>query len=791
MSYASRTEKTHEIPLRVGVEIFDWWNPGSSAVARVAWRGKNPVKDPVGLTLFAAANPRPDTEIKEILAKTPGDASFLMLAGLTLAKEGPFLPRLEPRRYDTARFFEVSKINTKKRRGTALDMSFLLEKPAGKHGFLRTRGEHFVFEDGTPAAFFGVNIVASANFPSKKDAEWMAELLSQIGCNLTRHHHMDAPWTNRNIFGNGPTTRRLDPESLDRFDYLVAQLQKRGIYQYFDLLVHRKITAQDGIAHFEELEAGLKIHGEFVPELIALQKEYATQLLTHQNPYTGKRYADDPAVVFVGIHNEDSLFYRASGDGEWSLKSDFYRSLWKTFFNTWLLDRFGDRKTLENRWKPKKPNRQGLRKEEGPEKGTVEPVTTWRDGSFEKYSEGRIRDNFYFDFTLQRTYYQQMKEHLRTLGYKGLICGSNHWVDIPADLYLNAQLDFVDRHAYFAHPSGGWGYKPEVTFEPSAMVRNSRLGLLGDLAARRVKGKPFVVSEWQTSAPNDYRIEGLPLMAAYCRLQGWSAVQFAFSHQDHFPDILSNNFDIHNQPAQLAAWPLAALLFHRGDVQEAPEGFFDELSDAEVLSPSSRAQVPPALVALVKTGVSFTGKKPSKKTPPKVWETRLLRDPLVSKTGELSWDRKKGLFRVVTARTQGFVGFTDGKKEVFPAFEAQIDNPFALLFISALDGEKPLREAKRWLCFAAANAVNSGQEVHADGNRLTNPGDAPILAEALVGRLFLKAPPKVKQVTVYPLSPSGVRGKPLKTERKGNTLIVPLKVQSKALHYEVVFSGEK
>jgi hypothetical protein len=51
-----------------------------------------------------------------------------------------------------------------------------------------------------------------------------------------------------------------------------------------------------------------KIVGIFTPALINAQKQYARDLLTHVNPYRGVRYADDPAVAFVEITNEDSLF---------------------------------------------------------------------------------------------------------------------------------------------------------------------------------------------------------------------------------------------------------------------------------------------------------------------------------------------------------------------------------------------------------------------------------------------------------------------------------------------------
>ena len=47
----------------------------------------------------------------------------------------------------------------------ALDFSWLLDAPAGRHGFVRTHGGHFQFEDGTRARFIGFNLAARSNTP--------------------------------------------------------------------------------------------------------------------------------------------------------------------------------------------------------------------------------------------------------------------------------------------------------------------------------------------------------------------------------------------------------------------------------------------------------------------------------------------------------------------------------------------------------------------------------------------------------------------------------------------------
>ena len=181
---------------------------------------------------------------------------------------------LTPVAYDTAKWFAYRGTDPVKRRGTALDVSRLLDAPAGKYGPLKRQGESFAFKNGKTVRFWGVNLVASANFPSHEEADQLAELLAQLGVNITRHHHMDAPWATPNIFGNADGTRALDSAALERFDYLVAALQKRGIYQFFDMLVHRKPGPSDGVAAPADVANGFKIEGEFAPQLIDLQEKF-------------------------------------------------------------------------------------------------------------------------------------------------------------------------------------------------------------------------------------------------------------------------------------------------------------------------------------------------------------------------------------------------------------------------------------------------------------------------------------------------------------------------------------
>ena len=102
----------------------------------------------------------------------------------------------------------------------AADFSWLNEKPAGTHGAVLTKGDDFVFEDGTPVKFFGVNIGFGAAFPTKSVAESMAANLSALGANMVRIHATDMIYSSF-IDYSAETTQTFSAEMLDRLDYLI------------------------------------------------------------------------------------------------------------------------------------------------------------------------------------------------------------------------------------------------------------------------------------------------------------------------------------------------------------------------------------------------------------------------------------------------------------------------------------------------------------------------------------------------------------------------------------------
>ena len=65
----------------------------------------------------------------------------------------------------------------------------------------------------------------------------------------------------------------------------------------------RRFKAGDGVPAADQLGPAARPYTLFDPRLIELQKEYARDLLTHRNPYTGLRYVDDPALALVEVCN--------------------------------------------------------------------------------------------------------------------------------------------------------------------------------------------------------------------------------------------------------------------------------------------------------------------------------------------------------------------------------------------------------------------------------------------------------------------------------------------------------
>ncbi len=238
---------------------------------------------------------------------------------------------------------------------SVVNLSEWLPKPAGKFGHVRAGTDGHLYAGKERIRFFGVDLAFSANLPTHADAEKVAARLAKFGINIVRFHIMDMRRFPEGILArDAANTRDLDPEALDRLDYFIAQLNRTGIYVNLCLLNYRPINAADGLPPEIEQAGGgpfqrRHVVGFFNGQVLDLQKEYARKLLTHRNAYSGRSYAEEPAVAFVEINNENGLIHAWLGGQVDELPELFRRELGGQW-NQWLRLRYDTPEKLRRTW---------------------------------------------------------------------------------------------------------------------------------------------------------------------------------------------------------------------------------------------------------------------------------------------------------------------------------------------------------------------------------------------------------------------------------------------------------
>jgi hypothetical protein len=240
--------------------------------------------------------------------------------------------------------------------GTATDLSFLNVKPAGKNGRIEARNGHFYEQKtGSRVRFFGTNLVTSAAFPAKTDADAIAARLAKLGVNIVRFHHLQNDWDlpNGTIWKRDKMQLELDPAALDRMDFFISRLRAHGIYINLNLQTTRKPIPEQGLpASSTQLKDYGKKADKYYERLIVLQQEYAKALLDRTNPYTKLKYKDDPALMVIEINNENSLVGwpgESPGAGVPGFPEPFRGELVRQW-NAWLKEKYQNNATLAQNW---------------------------------------------------------------------------------------------------------------------------------------------------------------------------------------------------------------------------------------------------------------------------------------------------------------------------------------------------------------------------------------------------------------------------------------------------------
>jgi hypothetical protein len=647
-----------------------------------------------------------------------------------------------------------------------VDVSFLLDAPAGRHGFIQVRNGHLATADGRRIRLWGVNITdwskGSRQIPSKEDAPFWAATLARFGVNCVRFQFLDLGAPRGLIDNRRQDSRSLDAEQLDREDFFIYQLEKRGIYIDFNLLVGRHFKAADGVRDANLLRQGTKGTSLFDRRMVELQKEYARELLGHENPYTKLNYTDDPAVALVEINNENAL------DIGYRAPSPFYQQELTETYNQWL----AEHRTLEQIAK--------LRAITGVEADSAPvPLMEWRGNAATAPPERFYAEaEFYND--VQHDYFSDMENYLKhTLGLKSLVIATadhSHANSGYPMLLATSSMDVIDGHDYWEHP--------EMYVRKSPMVDDPFNSMVVELSRSAIAGKPYTVSEVNEPFPNDYDSEGIPILAAYGALQDWDAIfWYAFEPKidPAWKPYVGDPFDMSLDPVKMPELAEGALMFLRGDVERARsvvERSYTkkQVFNSMILPSTERPYFTPGFPLYLplehEVRISSLNGHPTQD-----FSKGPAPDPILSDTRQLAWyssAQQSGLVTIDTPRTQALIGFVRANDKSVSDLDAQVDNAFCTILLSSFD-MKPIVQASRLLLVAGGRVENTGQQWNTAGTDVTNWGGPPTLIDQVKGSLMLRHIQGARAVLLQPIDGAGQpQGLPIHATRKGNSWEIPL-----------------
>jgi len=410
------------------------------------------------------------------------------------------------------------------------DVSFLLSAPAGKDGFITVKDGHFVRPDGSRLRIWGINATGAAGLPDKANAPVIAAALARRGINCIRFHFLDKVGTL--IAADRDDTRTLDPQALDRLDRFVFELKQRGIYADLNLNVYRTYKPGDGVRDCVPLGIA-KGATYFDARLLELQREYARQLLTHTNAYTGHAYREEPAVAVVEFVNENSLVEAWTQNRLVGTQTSKPTDTWHDIPPSYA----ADLTQQYNAWLPQHV--------------TAAQLAAWRDASglvprlrkeeFAKADPARFNAEASFYMDVESGFFRGMAKFLREeLGVKNLLIGDsdhNHGMSGYPHVAALAQLDAVDGHVYWQHPhylnDPRSKRRSGFSIPNTPMVDDPPHSSVVQLSRTAVVGKPFTITEANHPFPAEFACEGVPVLAAYAALQDWDGIfWYSLAHQD-------------------------------------------------------------------------------------------------------------------------------------------------------------------------------------------------------------------------------------------------------------------
>ena len=627
---------------------------------------------------------------------------------------------------------------------------------------------------------WGTNVNFAHNAPSRKIAVRRAKFFAKHGINSVRLHKLsNVGWEG---LGSKHSATQYDPKQLEKFDYWTYQLKQQGIAYGLSPIWDVTLRPDDksNVLAYDEIvkkrpnkpvTTGLVW---FAEDIQKLHIENLTNLLTHKNPHTTLRYADDPAVDFVEIQNEENIFFYTFIANV--RKYPTYHQLLAKQFSQWLRNKYGDHSRLVAHWGQAAINtfkHEGGLPDEHLSKDNITPVLTpwlYDHHGTSGFRAKRLQDSAEFLFFKQQEYYEKASAAIRDTGYQGLIISSNWQAGNKGAHFLNllgdSQIGVVDRHNYQGGAKGNPGHLMKSGFGLNnyTMLGAPGSGLLS-LGMQQLSNHPFAVSEWLAVVPSEWAAADTTIVAAYgFGLQGWDMSYHFASDGDQFSQTLGNYQNKFNNltPVGLGLYPVLSRMVLRGDIHEGDIIATRRLSQKQALEnrydfentldqthdiKSFNGTPDHSALAAGKVLIEFTDKDSTSNITP--WEEKYQtgssqRSVITSSTKQLRWTSypgtHKGYIEINSQGTQGLVGFHQAGKDPvqfdFQDMSIAPQSPYSVILATAKAADKTLSNANEVLVVALARAHNTGMNL--TKGLIANVGKAPILLEPIKASLTFK-----------------------------------------------------
>lgn len=645
-------------------------------------------------------------------------------------------------------------------KSSPLDFSWLLDAPAGKYGFAKARGGEIYFENrpDKPVRFYGNNLCFTANYPDKENADKLADAFAAAGYNIMRIHHYDEPIIDK----SSPGRLGFDPDKLDKLDYLVAAMKKRGIYITTDLYVSR-VLADDAVEKDIGWDKSMTVNkAAFFVSRKAVEnwQTFSKTLLNHVNPYTGLAWKDDPAIVSISLVNENTIFG----------SSNAMFSHFEKLFNKWL-----EAKSI---------------------------TANDKDRSFlRKIFLSEVYGNFY----------KEQKAFLDSLGVRAMITDQNFWEGYSVTL-MRKNYDIVDTHKYYGHPS----FIEKPWSLPAKMKNTSSISEYGgciSLSDCQIAGKPFSITEWNYVNNNDHCAEGAFLVGAYGSLHRWDMLcRFAYAHATvNFADPVWTTTYFDANIVSLFSDRAGALFYLREDVKPSDITITSFLPEDYLTRPDSEKNSQSPLLRRIglyaATEVEINPTPSGFKIPQNspfavaaekaVIEQNKFEKPVIldsranlpelskltggkldveneryeSSTSEMVLDKKNETWQLVTPRSEAFIG-PKGKSFKGNFSEIRNSRGWSATLVSSIDNN-PLKDSSKILILHLSDIKNTNMRFDdPEMTILRSNGTKPLLARKT--DIIVKFKNPMEGWKLYALNNDGTRGDEIEMDRTAEMASVRL-----------------